>query len=64
VFEQEPTPTDNPLLKLPNLVASPHMAAGTVESVERSAVAEIRNILSVLDSKPIRENVVNPEVLD
>jgi len=63
VFEQEPTPTDNPLLKLPNLVASPHMAAGTVESTERSAVAAMRNILSVLDGNPIRENVVNPEVL-
>jgi phosphoglycerate dehydrogenase-like enzyme len=63
VFEQEPTPTDNPLLKLPNLVASPHMAAGTVESTERSAIAAMRNILSVLDGKPIRENVVNPEVL-
>jgi D-3-phosphoglycerate dehydrogenase len=39
------------------------MAAGTVESTERSAIAAMRNILSVLDGKPIRENVVNPEVL-
>ncbi|MBI3516750.1 MAG: hydroxyacid dehydrogenase [Proteobacteria bacterium] len=64
VFEQEPTPTDNPLLTLPNLVASPHMAAGTVESAERAAVAAMRNILSVLDGSPIRENVVNPEVFN
>jgi len=64
VFEQEPTPTDNPLLKLPNLVASPHMAAGTVESAERAGVMAMRNILSVLDGAPIRENVVNPEVFD
>ena len=64
VFEKEPTPTDNPLLKLPNLVASPHMAAGTVESADRSAVNAMRNILSVLDGAPIREHVVNPEVFD
>jgi D-3-phosphoglycerate dehydrogenase len=64
VFEQEPTPIDNPLLKLPNLVASPHMAAGTVESAERAGVMAMRNILSVLDGAPIRENVINPEVFD
>ncbi len=63
VFEQEPTPKDNPLLKLPNVVASPHMAAGTNESAERAGVMAMKNILSVLDGSPIRENVVNPEVL-
>ncbi len=34
VFEQEPTPADNPLLKLENLVATPHTAGFSAESVE------------------------------
>jgi D-3-phosphoglycerate dehydrogenase len=63
VFAAEPTPVDNPLLALPNVVVSPHMAGVTREAVDRMAVATVRNLLSVIDGAPIRENVVNPEVL-
>jgi len=63
VFALEPTPTDNPLLKLPNVVTAPHMAGVTVEAVARMALAAVRNILSVFDGQPIRENVINQEVL-
>ncbi|HEY1933623.1 MAG TPA: hydroxyacid dehydrogenase [Acetobacteraceae bacterium] len=64
VFEAEPTPTENPLLKLDNVVASPHMAGVTTEAVAAMAVQTAKNILSVLDGAPIRENVINKEVLD
>ncbi|MBX6425338.1 MAG: hydroxyacid dehydrogenase [Variibacter sp.] len=64
VFEQEPPPPDHPLLKLPNVVLAPHMAGVTREAMERMAVAAVRNILSVLDGRPLRENAVNPEVFD
>ena len=62
VFEREPAPGDHPLLKLPNVIVAPHLAGVTVESLDRMAIATVRNILSVLDGKPIRENAVNPEV--
>ncbi|MGE0716216.1 MAG: hydroxyacid dehydrogenase [Alphaproteobacteria bacterium] len=63
VYEMEPTPVDNPLLKLDNVISAPHMAGVTAESVERMAAATARNMLSVLDGAPIRENVINKEVL-
>ena len=62
VFETEPTPVDNRLLSLPNVLASPHMAGVTAEAVQAMAVATARNILSVLDGNPNRENTINPEV--
>ncbi len=35
VFEQEPTPVDNPLLQLENVVATPHTAGNTHQGAER-----------------------------
>jgi D-3-phosphoglycerate dehydrogenase / 2-oxoglutarate reductase len=64
VFDQEPTPQDNPLLTLPNFIAAPHVAGVTREAVDRMGLVAVQNILSVLDGKPIRDNVVNKEVLD
>jgi D-3-phosphoglycerate dehydrogenase len=63
VFEQEPTPVANPLLKLGNVISAPHMAGVTRESLDRMGVETARNILSALDGQPIRENVINQEVL-
>ncbi len=63
VFETEPAPVANALLKLDRVIASPHMAGVTTESVAGMAVATAENILSVLDGSPNRDNVVNKEVL-
>jgi D-3-phosphoglycerate dehydrogenase len=63
VFEQEPTPVANPLLKLANVISAPHMAGVTRESLDRMGLQTARNILSALDGNPIRENVINKEVL-
>ncbi len=63
VFETEPAPVANTLLKLDTVIASPHVAGVTTESVAGMAVATAENILSVLDGSPIRDNVVNQEVL-
>jgi D-3-phosphoglycerate dehydrogenase len=63
VFEEEPTPVNNDLLKLETVIASPHMAGVTVEAVAAMAVVTAQNILSVLDGHPNRDNVINKEVL-
>ena len=64
VWEAEPTPADNPLLKLDNVIASPHMAGVTTEGVAGMARATAQNILGVLDGTTNSDNVVNKEVLD
>lgn len=47
VFEQEPTPIDNPLLKLPNIVTSPHLAGGDFQSNEDMGTESARNIIAL-----------------
>jgi D-3-phosphoglycerate dehydrogenase len=64
VFEQEPTPLDNPLLKLDTVITSPHMAGVTIEAMAAMSLVTAQNILGVLDGKPNRANAVNPEALD
>jgi D-3-phosphoglycerate dehydrogenase len=63
VFEQEPPPLENPLFKLPNVITAPHVAGVTREAVDRMSEQTARNILSAFDGDPIRQNVINPEVL-
>ena len=47
VFEQEPTPPDNPLLQLANVVVTPHVSTATEEAlVKMSLVAE--DVVAVL----------------
>jgi len=62
VFKQEPPPSHS-LFKLSNVILAPHVAGVTVEAVDRMSEQTARNILSVLDGAPIRENVVNQDVL-
>jgi len=53
VYEEEPTPADNPLLGLDNVVLTPHMATTTEEALRKmSLVAE--DLVNVLESRPPR----------
>jgi D-3-phosphoglycerate dehydrogenase / 2-oxoglutarate reductase len=63
VFEQEPPPSGHSLLALPNVIMAPHVAGVTREAVDRMSEQTARNILSALDGEPIRQNVINPDVL-
>jgi D-3-phosphoglycerate dehydrogenase len=63
VFEVEPPPVGQPLHSLPNVIMAPHVAGVTVEAVHRMSEQTARNILSALDGEPIRQNVINQDVL-
>ncbi len=63
VFEVEPPPVSNALFALPNVIMAPHVAGVTVEAVSRMSEQTARNILSVLDGDPIRQNIINQDVL-
>ena len=56
-------PERQPAIDAPQLHRAPHIAGVTREAVERMAVVTVQNMLSVLDGKPNRDNVVNKEVL-
>ena len=63
VFEQEPPPKGHSLFELPNVIMAPHMAGVTREAVDRMSEQTARNLLSALDGEPIRQNVINQDVL-
>jgi D-3-phosphoglycerate dehydrogenase len=64
VFAQEPPSVPYPLFELPNVIIAPHVAGVTWEAVDRMSEQTARNLISALDGDPIRQNVINPEVLD
>ena len=63
VFAQEPPRPDHPLFKLDNVITAPHLAGVTREALDRMGLQTAKNILSALDGKPIRENVINQDAL-
>ncbi|MCX7845406.1 MAG: hydroxyacid dehydrogenase [Dictyoglomaceae bacterium] len=62
VFIQEPPSLDNPLLKLNNIILSPHMAALTKECVVRMATSVAQGVINILKGN-IPDNVVNLSLL-
>jgi glyoxylate reductase len=62
VFEQEPTPVDNPLLKLDNVVVAPHISSASYETRSRMAEMVAENLVAFFEGKT-PPNLVNPEVV-
>lgn len=63
VFEHEPTPADNPLLQLDNVVATPHIAGSSRESEKLQVAGTLENIERFLaGQRPLR--LVNPDLLE
>ncbi len=60
VLEVEPTPVDNPLFDLDNVVITPHMAGPGEESTQRAADFAYYNIAKLLSGEEA-ESLVTPE---
>jgi phosphoglycerate dehydrogenase-like enzyme len=61
VFEEEPVDQSSSLLKLENVVTTPHIASGSVETRTKMAILAAENLVSVLKREEPK-NLVNPEV--
>jgi len=63
VFEKEPPDEDNPLLKMDNVICTPHSAAFTIDALKRMDKMIVEDVISALrGEKP--KNIVNKEVLN
>lgn len=63
VYAEEPPKPDNPLLRLPNVVHTPHLAASTEDAQVTVSVDAAQLVVDALLQGDFR-NVVNPAVLD
>jgi len=57
VYENEP-PGATPLVCHPNLIATPHIGAQTVEAQRRAAVDVAEEVLAALEGRPLRWRVI------
>jgi phosphoglycerate dehydrogenase-like enzyme len=57
VFAEEPVRPDHPLLALPNVIAAPHLAWLTQETLARSLAAALDNVRRLRDGHPLVNRV-------
>jgi glyoxylate reductase len=61
VFEREPLIPDG--LRLPNVVMTPHIGSGTIETRSKMATMAAENVVAFFEGRR-PPNILNPEVLD
>jgi len=62
VFEQEPTPMDNPLLKFDNVVVAPHISSASIETRSKMSEMVAENLVAFFEGKK-PPNLVNLDVM-
>ncbi len=60
VLQEEPTPAENPLLDMDNVLVTPHLAGMTAESGEKSRAFAVQNAVRVLRGEE-PESVILPD---
>jgi len=61
VTDPEPLPAEHPLIKLPNILITPHIGSATTETRNRMALLAVENLLLGLAGKPL-VTCINQEV--
>lgn len=62
VFEQEPMPADNPLLKFDNVVIAPHISSASLETRAKMSEMVADNLINFFEGKQ-PPNLVNKDVM-
>jgi lactate dehydrogenase-like 2-hydroxyacid dehydrogenase len=63
VFEVEPVPADEPILKLDNVIVAPHALCWTDQCFAGNGAADVKAVLDVMKGE-VPRGVVNRAVLD
>ena len=63
VWESEPTGSDNPLLTLDSVTATPHIASGSYDTRTKMALMAAENLVDILEGR-VPPNLVNKQVLE
>lgn len=61
VFEEEP-PGEHPLFSLPQVIATPHLGASTIEAQENVAIDVAEEVLHILRDQPFKNAVNLPSI--
>jgi len=62
VTDPEPAKADDPVLHLPNLVVTPHIASATIGTRNAMGMIAVRNCLNALAGKPLQHEVPETRV--
>jgi D-3-phosphoglycerate dehydrogenase len=64
IFADQLPPRLHPLTGMENVILTPHVAAGSVQSAEDMRMIALQNIVDILSGRwPPQENIVNPTVI-